>query len=161
MAAVRARKSFWPLDVDNVMKIEQALRDDGAVIFIGHPGEKLGAIAPKGMFEKAQELPEQARVMHPKTKHFERDGFVYVEVTCEREPTANSLKSFEGMSGGGFWRVHLHRNGNDNPAKIVTRSYLLGTVFWQGSEIASRRIVRAHGPKSIYEVLLPRLRDAI
>jgi hypothetical protein len=60
-------------------------------------------------------------------------------------------KSFGGLSGGGLWRLFINYDEHDRP--VLHRMHLIGVAFF---ETAQRRII-CHGPRSIYEMLRPRL----
>lgn len=59
-------------------------------------------------------------------------------------------KTFGGVSGGGLWQVCLSR---DKTGKISWdgKRYFRGVAFWQSSVSDARRVIRCHGPKSIFD----------
>jgi len=63
--------------------------------------------------------------------------------------------SFGGLSGCGLWQLAIGRNGND---PIVLESRLAGIVYFETDADGQgyRRLI-AHGPRSIYEKLVPRI----
>jgi hypothetical protein len=158
--SIRAKKSFWPLDVRTNVKIERALVNQGVVCFCGHPAERLGKPGPVGAFPDAQYTPGLAGITQ-QVSYYEKNGFDYVEAKSVRGTTSGALSSYGGMSGGGFWRVPIYQTSGGDNAELQTGLWLLGTVFWQGPELDGYRVLRAHGPKTIYQVLLRKLRQAI
>ena len=59
--------------------------------------------------------------------------------------------SYEGLSGGGLWRVYFEADRNGQI--IVREKRLLGIAFYQYVSDGKRRII-CHGPKSVYEHLI-------
>jgi hypothetical protein len=57
--------------------------------------------------------------------------------------------NFEGVSGGGLWKVYLFK-GTDG--RTQTFKILVGLAFWQDSRDSSL-LIRCHGPQSIGAVL--------
>jgi hypothetical protein len=75
----------------------------------------------------------------------------------EFDPDADSgplPSSFEGMSGGGLWRLFINEDIDGLPRLVAL--HLLGVAYFQ---TAQGRII-CHGPRSIYEKLMPRLAAA-
>ena len=64
--------------------------------------------------------------------------------------------SYEGMSGGGVWAVTF---GQRDGLPVVLDCRLTGVAYYQTDSIgAGGRQIIGHGPKSIYERLLPEIR---
>jgi len=59
-------------------------------------------------------------------------------------------KSFEGLSGGGLWRFFVNYEAGK---PVLLRTHLIGVAFFE----TDRRQIVCHGPRSIYEVLRPKL----
>lgn len=66
-------------------------------------------------------------------------------------PIPQPLKSYEGMSGGGIWRLGLREGGV--AGFTVEDRRLIGVAFYQTEE----RAIVGHGSESIYERLLPQI----
>lgn len=77
------------------------------------------------------------------------DGYDYcdagVETSLPGVPT-----SFGGVSGGGLWEVSLSVSGSGKWSWDGKRR-LRGVAFWQSPIESHKRVVRCHGPRSIYE----------
>lgn len=58
--------------------------------------------------------------------------------------------SFGGVSGGGLWEIDLLRNKS---GEILWngKKYFRGVAFWQSERSDGRRVIRCHGPRSIFE----------
>jgi Trypsin len=60
---------------------------------------------------------------------------------------AGMPKSFGGFSGGGLWRVLVHRS--PVTGKLDWAQRLKGVMFWQSPVVKGKRLVRCHGPRSL------------
>ena len=58
--------------------------------------------------------------------------------------------SFSGVSGGGLWEVNLSMMKSKELSWDGKR-YFRGVAFWQSEVSDGRRMIRCHGPKSIFE----------
>jgi hypothetical protein len=78
----------------------------------------------------------------------QRDDYDYLD-TAAKLDLVGVPSSFGGVSGGGLWEVGLSvKNG-----KLAWngRRHFRGVAFWQSSVVHGRRIIRCHGPRSIFE----------
>jgi hypothetical protein len=78
-----------------------------------------------------------------------RDGYDYID------PKANLNlpgvpASFGGVSGGGLWQVGLSM-GKSGEIQFDGRRYFRGIAFWESDPLDGRRVVRCHGPLSLFE----------
>ena len=58
--------------------------------------------------------------------------------------------SFGGVSGGGLWEVGLSME-KSRAISWDGRRRFRGVVFWQSAISDGRRVIRCHGPQSIFE----------
>ena len=58
--------------------------------------------------------------------------------------------SFGGVSGGGLWEVKLSMTKSEKLTWDEKR-YFRGVAFWQSEVSDGHRMIRCHGPKSIFE----------
>lgn len=159
LSAIRAKKSFWPLTIRTEQKLELALLNKGVTVIAGHPVEEQVVTKGQRPMTFSRSVPGLAgRTIQ--RDYVERDGFDYVEVSSDKGPGSQPPVSFGGVSGGGLWRVRLERNRQADNSKIRPVPYLLGVMFWQSSDDNGYRTLRAHGPKTIYQSLLSKLRAA-
>jgi hypothetical protein len=153
---LKARKSFWPLDIFSKEKIKRSLSNDGFHIVMGYLGSKVVETEPRyGNISKAAHcLCGQTFVK----KYFRKGKFDFVDVDSDRNPKTSAPDSYEGMSGGGLWKITVGRKKEEDAGIIRVLSITLaGVVFYQSKEVKLRRIVRCHGPKTIYKNLLAKL----
>lgn len=156
LSAIKAIKSFWSLTIRTKEKLDTALENRGATAIAGHAEEEqVVTLGPRPRTASRAVPGFTGRTTQ--TKYFERDGFDYVEVGTDKGPGTDTPNSFGGVSGGGLWRIQLRRLQQNGKIVIRPAPYLLGVFFWQNAEQYGCRTLRAHGPKTIYESLLPKL----
>jgi hypothetical protein len=154
LSTIKAKKSFWSLTDSTDFKMHAALPQAGAVVMGGHPQEER---EPLSRLDPHSGAPAAFAAITVQTGYFEKDGFDYVEVQSGPGRESKPLGTYEGMSGGGLWRVRVHRKSQDDAGKLFFSLFLLGINFWQSAERNGSRTLRAHGPKTIYTCLLPKL----
>ncbi|HXR05111.1 MAG TPA: hypothetical protein VN836_10435 [Verrucomicrobiae bacterium] len=155
ISLIKGMKSFWQLDGRKEEKIAEALDEGNFVVVAGCPAEKLTEIDTR--FGKVPKICGIAAIPTERSKYFTEGNYDYLETSLGlgRATGSNAVVSYEGVSGGSLWRVKIGKHPSGN--KIITRPYLAGVNFWQGDEIEGVRVIRSHGPKTIYESLLPKL----
>jgi hypothetical protein len=79
----------------------------------------------------------------------QRDGYDYFDPSAKLTLAAVP-SSFGGVSGGGLWQVGLSSTA---AGKIQWdgKRHFRGVAFWQSPVLNERRVVRCHGPRSIYD----------
>lgn len=78
----------------------------------------------------------------------EREGYDYLDLGAMLHlPGAPSR--FGGMSGGGLWEVGVSM-AKSGKISWDGKRYFRGVAFWQSEVSDGRRIVRCHGPQSIF-----------
>lgn len=58
--------------------------------------------------------------------------------------------SFGGISGGGLWQVDLSMDKSGTISWDGKRHFR-GVAFWQSKPSDGRRVIRCHGPRSVFE----------
>jgi len=83
-----------------------------------------------------------------------RNDFDYIElkIPIDVEPFP---KSYQGVSGGGFWLMPLNRQ--DDQVTIRIDPILAGVAFHESEPEGGDRIITGHGPDSIYTRLIESL----
>jgi len=79
----------------------------------------------------------------------QRDGYDYLDLSVNLNLSGVPL-SFVGVSGGGLWRIDLSMAKS---GKIAWDSIprFRGVEFGQSSVSEGHRMIRCHGPRSIFE----------
>jgi hypothetical protein len=79
----------------------------------------------------------------------EHNGYDYFDLGANLElPGAPS--SFAGVSGGGLWQVKLSK-AESGTISWDGKRYFRGVAFCESEKTDGHRMIRCHGPKSIFE----------
>lgn len=78
----------------------------------------------------------------------ERNGYDYIDISAK--DLDGVPKSFRGVSGGGLWRVCLSMSKSGKISWDGKRHFQ-GLAFWESTVSNGLRVLRCHGPKSIFE----------
>ncbi len=162
LSELKARRSFYPLTNAIDDKVAAALDDIGYVSFNGYPAShRIKKPAAFG-YSECIELRGFAFITGP-DKHEVRGDWDYFELGITREEAAEFNETFGGVSGGGVWRIPVHRKkGEPEGSEFLGRPTLAGVAFVEENHWPKGRFfVRTHGPKSIYQTFLPALREQL
>jgi len=80
----------------------------------------------------------------------ERNGFDYFDLGADLS-LSGVPSSFGGVSGGGLWEIKLSMSESTNEIYWDGKRHLRGVAYWQSECLKDHRVIRCHGPKSIYE----------
>lgn len=76
-------------------------------------------------------------------------GYDFIDLSAKMDlPDVPS--SFGGVSGGGLWEVGLSIGKSGKIFWDEKRNFR-GVAFWQSAKSDGRRVIRCHGPRSIFE----------
>jgi hypothetical protein len=159
---LKAKKSFLNIGHDPDKKMASALIDEGTIFVCGFPGEGQQSKGPQSGFSETVLLPGLAGASY-RSMYFERNGLDYLEINSKRDesndPITIAPKSYGGVSGGSFWRVPIYwESKSDNI--IFKEVYFAGVPYLELPVDEFRSTIRAHGPKSVFQVLLSTLRKS-
>jgi hypothetical protein len=146
---ITARKSFL-----NLARQKEALTSCS-------PATENGLWAVTGMVGEFSEFQS-----HPETRTIEghvhgtaffssvqqvhqRDGYDYFDLGANLQLPGVPL-SFGGVSGGGLWEIKRSMT-KSGAISWDGKRYFRGVAFWQSEVSDSHRMIRCHGPKSIFE----------
>ena len=80
----------------------------------------------------------------------EHNGYDYFDIGANLNlPGVPS--SFGGVSGGGLWEVKLSMSRSTKELTWDGKRYFRGVAFWESEKTDGHRMIRCHGPKSIFE----------
>lgn len=149
-STVAARKSFM-----NLIQQKELL----ASCQPASEKELLAVTGMAGEFSEITSHPEEKTVeVHADGKAFfsllqqkhQRDGYDYLDLGANLK-LSGVPSSFIGVSGGGLWQIKLSM-AKSGTISWDGKRYFRGVAFWQSAEDSDgRRIIRCHGPKSIFE----------
>jgi hypothetical protein len=147
---IEARKSFWHMDT-NLKRIPKALeiRNTGIWIIFGCPAEYQSSTSSQSFFERTF-IPGALAALSSKPRFLVKKTYDYFDVTASYEIDNNLPGTFSGMSGGGLWFVPLSKTSDKSEEIQVHHPILMGLAFYQTDVNDCSRIIRCHGPKSIY-----------
>lgn len=80
-------------------------------------------------------------------------GYDLLDFDPSFEDEAQRPTSFQGVSGGGLWRLHASED-----RRRVLGVKLVGVAFYETSPVDGRRFLRCHGPATIYGPLVDCIR---
>jgi hypothetical protein len=76
-------------------------------------------------------------------------GYDYLDLSAKLK-LSDVPSSFGGLSGGGLWEVGLSMS-KSGTISWDERRHLRGVAFWQSRLSDGRRVIRCHGPRSIFK----------
>jgi hypothetical protein len=160
MALMKIPSSFIPTISAHKSFLNFALRKEN--FQTAPPTIENGLWAVTGMvgeFSEIQDHPETRRLeAHVHGEAFfsvvqdthEHGGFDFFDLGADLRLTGVP-SSFGGISGGGLWEIKLSRSASTKEIRWDQKRYLCGVAYWQSEGSTNRRVIRCHGPKSIYE----------
>ena len=156
---ILARRQFWNLTIRPDERIRECSTDEGCVwVTIGHPHERLRQMPASHGFDEVRGFPGIVGFTGVETIH-DRAGLDYFDVYADYRGEGDIPRSFRGVSGGSLWRVPVSVMRADDPIEslVVGSPVLAGVLFYQGPVENGRRLLRAHGPRSIYRAMVQTL----
>jgi hypothetical protein len=153
VGSVLARKSFAELSAHADKFKKLALQNSGFSAIPGFAGEKVKWVAEGFHGGPLAEL--HGGYVAGIDRHFEREGYDYLEISADYKNTLALPKSFGGVSGSGIWNFSLHKKAGASvkTAKIGDDFAFAGVAFYEEEAKEDRMIVRYHGPETIYRIV--------
>jgi len=150
LASLKAVGSFWSLDKNPAEIMEHFGTIGTPVASIGYPGLYYDTrISGDSLQHKIHHMTYYFAI--GKDAIIERDGWDYIENTCYYGPSHELPATFEGVSGGPVWGMHIRKDKADGHLTVL-RSALIGISFYQTAIENDERRLRAHFIKSIYDL---------
>ena len=151
---INAYKSFCDIsEVTTKTNLETPVSNTNSIWAIaGMPEESSEKIESQNDFKVIWNLEAQA-FFSGFEKYFEIDDFDYIEVKASYNTKDKLPKSFGGISGGGLWRVPMSISTSDINTLKLGEPEFSGLVFYETQVTNNCRLLRCHGPKSIYNKL--------
>ena len=88
------------------------------------------------------------------SREFNGYDLVSFETDCRENSKAPS--NYKGLSGGALWRVYITKNGDSQVS--VSDKRIFGVAFHQSELIDGMRTITCHGEKSVYDVLVRKIK---
>lgn len=155
ISTVKAISSFWSLDTNSEIVIEDFGKIGTPFAVVGFPGVHY-------------RLKNDDNIPRHQIKHmayfyaigeksiFNRGEWDYVEANCRYDDDNELPETFGGVSGGPLWAMHIARN-NSNMSLEVKKFALIGIAFVETPIKERERQIRGHFIKSIYDVMWGKL----
>jgi hypothetical protein len=151
---LKARKSFVNIGVRVEERFKNASVNAGCSVVTGFPE-----------IDRVHRMEQSARLGFISTEQLkgygfitgqvnqeEVDGYDYLDFGVSYEAGNEAPLRFNGVSGGGVWRVPVIRKKGEPPGtEYFDKFYLAGVVFFQEEIVNNQCRLRAHGPKSLYK----------
>jgi len=151
LSGLLTKKSFWDLT-------RKGVAQRPVVILDKTPMASYGAVD-----ERTERTENMVRlntflVYGASPKVFEWEGYDYIDMRSRRSLQPEMPTRFGGLSGSGVWRFDIARYHKDRFE--LFGFHLAGVAFYQLPESEPDIVaIRYHGPLSIYQRLLPAVRN--
>lgn len=149
-ARIAIQKAFWQMDTYR-KRISEILttRNDGFWMLFGCPSDYQKPKPGNPHFGNVLDLGGLMGASG-KPRFLASGGYDYFDVPVVYEAGNELPATFKGVSGGGLWFVPLTKNDLEPEKTQVGHPTLMGVPFYQTAVEDNRRVIRCHGPKSIY-----------
>jgi hypothetical protein len=84
-----------------------------------------------------------------------REGFDYLRLEVDAGSFGHPV-NYQGVSGGGIWLLTLTIDPDVGEGSLRFESIFCGVAFHQSEVKDNKRIITAHGPASVHEILIPK-----
>jgi hypothetical protein len=154
------RINFYPLAEDPDLRMQKALAEaDTMLAIVGAPLEWISTDSLPRAGQIIDLLRSGIMLTAQERYHPPKNGYDFIDAFIGAGPGTSIPRSFGGVSGGALWRFRdpFHR---DQPMPELRASdyVLAGIAFWE--QLGQRKsFVRSLGPRSLYDMFLPSLRD--
>jgi hypothetical protein len=162
IGTVKAKKSFYNLDIAREAAIQSPMENDFGIWFIcGFPDEltKYGEQSIRD-YDDAIGFTELCGAFVGISKEYDIDEYDYYDISVDCGLEDKVPISYAGVSGGGLWQVQI----NQDAKKVFSwgKPVLSGVAFFQSDIKDNKRIITCHGKKSLYNSLYRNLaRDGL
>jgi hypothetical protein len=158
VGSLKAKKSFWILDRDIEKRTNIVRNRHDFFGFVGAPNEwtRLGKLAVDGSAVK--KLTSGAFFGPDYVYHPNSGGFDFVDLRFATTPLDKLPDRFGGVSGGGLWFIQIEKDVQP-PLFPSYNFWLIGVAFFQIERSGEPSAIRSHGPRSLYETFVSKLRQ--
>ena len=80
----------------------------------------------------------------------EKDGWDFLDVGADMS-LADVPPSFGGVSGAGLWQTPLSMSKETGQISWTGKKRFIGVAYWQSPVRDGRRVIRCHGPRSLFQ----------
>ena len=150
---MKAKKSFYNLDIARKAAIQSPMENDFGVWFIcGFPDEltKYGEQSIRG-YDEAMGFTGLCGAFVGISKAYDIDEYDYYDISVGCGLEDKVPMSYDGVSGGGLWQVPINQNIENKFS--WGEAVLSGVAFFQSDLKDNKRTITCHGRKSLYNSL--------
>lgn len=154
---IESLKSFWNLSTNRDFALDNIIGFENFVAVLGGcPSEDAREVEPESGFGKSIRFGGIAGLTGI-DRYDQRGNHDYFEVGAAYDTESSSPQEFNGMSGAGLWKATIEKL--DDGTLINRDPFLAGMVYYQYPTIQGQKTIVCHGTKSIYNVILDKLKD--
>jgi len=147
-ATILRSVSAWPLEENHAVLARTLATPTNLTCLIGFPAlDSVTSIEPKAVHQDLKHMTFIAAIEAAGV--FEKDGWDYIDTTCDYSGKDALPSTFGGVSGGPIWGVRARKDKVSGRLSIDA-SALIGVVFYEGPKVKERRKIRGHCVHSIY-----------
>ncbi|WCJ60715.1 hypothetical protein NXS98_06195 [Fontisphaera persica] len=159
IGTIKAKKQFYNLKHKRAIKLRNALPNAGYFIFSGYPDLQKDLLAPQSGFREVLFLEGWGAASGISRRWRWKNSYDFLELGITYGPKSDAIPTFQGMSGGGVWRVPLSKKTSRSTVTDIVGSepVLAGVGFYEVGRVERIQEIRCHGPRSIYEKAVERL----
>lgn len=152
VAVIESKKSFYSLDTNRAKKLRNASNSQGYLIAIGFP-QALETRTRDNRFKVPVVTQFCLGMMVGRNDYRNRGRFDHMLMRTQID-SSTPPSDYRGVSGGSVWKVILKKKKSD-PIQNATieNIYLAGVIYYQTAIRKNWRSLRAHGPRTIYNVV--------
>lgn len=148
-STIMAHKSFLNLSQQKTILAEHPPKTDrGLWAIMGMEGEACAVHHHPEIRTTTANVICQAFLSTINQTHVHQ-GYDYLDIGAALT-LSGVPSSFGGVSGGGLWQIDLSKDKSG----IISwngKRYFRGVAFWESPSSDGRRVIRTHGPQSIFE----------
>ena len=156
LGTIKAHRSFYDLSSNKEDLLENNLNKRDLCFVCGTIGNRTTEEESDKGFERVIGVHGYCGASGIE-QSFSADEYDYLDVGIEYHSDDDIPKTFSGMSGGGIWLVPLVK---DEVGEISMKEHkYCGVVFYQTERVGNSRLLRGHGPKSVFGVAVDAILD--
>ncbi len=155
---LRWKKSFVPISTNPVKRRKLARRKILAAV-AGFVFGETKITGPESGFARVERPQGYSFIGGALARRRQYRGFDFIDVDGDRRGCKSIPWNFRGVSGGGLWTFQVARRRGDPPGtEVLQRLVFSGVAFYELNTSPQNPRLRCHGPKSVYEIALVRIR---
>ena len=157
MAKIEESKEFWNINENRDFALNSMKGYANYVAALsGIPDENTKEVAPERGFLRTISFGGMVGFTGI-DREWKTRKFDFIETSALYNNDSESPESFEGMSGGGLWKVTIEKLRDGTLSHRAP--FLAGLILRETERVQGLRQITCHGSKTIYEVLYKKLEE--